>query len=286
MGFVLDIWSDFGVFVMLAMSLNFLVGYAGIMYVGHIAFFAFGAYSTAILCQHYDWFPPAAMLFGILLSGVSAVVLGMLTLRLAGHYLLLASLGVCEIVRSLINNSSFSGGAEGILVPRDFIPVVSGGQYGISVLIAIFLSLEIFFFDRLIQSPKGKLYRAIRDDALLVVSVGRSVSRLRIQALVISSMWASIAGSLYAHWARYIDPTSFTIMDSLMLLIAVMVGGISSTLGSVAAGVIMIIVPAITRFVNVPPTVVGPVHQIVFALVLLVILARRPKGLFGKVALP
>jgi branched-chain amino acid transport system permease protein len=286
MGFLIDIMELFGIYVMLTMSLNFLVGNLGVMYVGHIAFFALGSYCTAVLSTSLGWYPPLAMIIGIGLSIVISLILGMVTTRLASHYLLIASLGTCEIVRSIANNSKFTGGAEGILVPGSFLlPESVLAKFQVPILILVFLVLEIVFFNLLDKSPKGRLFNAVRDDSILLTMMGKSVNKLKVEALIISGIWASIAGSLFAHYSRYIDPTSFKVMDSLILLIAIMIGGIASYWGSVLAGVLLIIVPELIRFIQLPSSIISPMQQIIFASILLVILRVKPKGLTGKVLL-
>lgn len=284
MGFLIDITELFGIYVMLTISLNFLVGNLGVMYVGHIAFFAVGSYCTAVFSNSLGWYPPVAMLLGVCLSALISLTLGIVTTRLASHYLLIASLGACEIVRSIANNSKFTGGAEGILVPGHFLlPESVLSKFQVPIIILVFLALEIVFFYLLNKSPKGRLFYAVRDDSILLTMMGKSVNKLKIEALIISGIWASIAGSLFAHYSRYIDPTSFKVMDSLILLIAIMIGGIASAWGSVMAGGLLIIVPALIRFIQLPPSIISPMQQIIFAVILLVILRVKPKGITGKV---
>lgn len=287
MAYVLDIAALFGVFVILVISLNYLVGNVGVLYVGHIAFFAIGSYSSAVLSQKVGLHPLLAMTFGIVLTAIFSLALGTVTVRLAGHYLLMASLGMCEIVRSALNNSQFVGGAEGTLAPGYlFSSDVGSPRLQIYLTIFLFVILQLVFFYLLDRSPKGRAFRAVRDDETLLLTVGRSVSRLKVQALVISASWASVAGSLFAHYFRYIDPSSFTVMDSLMLLIAIMVGGVGSFTGSVLACGLIIVFPAAIRLIELPATIVGPLHKILFAITLLLILKFKPKGLKGDVLLP
>lgn len=286
MSYIIDILEYLSIYIILTVSLNFLVGNAGILYVGHIAFFAIGGYSTAILMNNFGFHPLLAMLIGILLSILITSLLGIITVRLEGHFLLIASLGICEIVRSFVNNSQFTGGAEGILVPgfilkTNIIPI----QYQMLFMTIIFLTLELIFFILLDKSPKGRLFRAVRDDSILVTMLGKSVGKIKVEALIISCIWASIAGSLFAHYSRYIDPTSFTVMNSLMLLIAIMIGGIASLWGSVYAGMIIVVLPAIIRLIELPPNIIAPLHQILFSVILLFILKYRPKGISGKILL-
>jgi len=286
MGYLIDILEFLSIYIILAISLNYLVGNAGLLYVGQIAFFAIGGYTTALLSTNLGVNPLIAMLLGILLSILFTSLLGIITVRLEGHYLLIASLGICEIVRSFVNNSQFTGGAEGILVPGFILETkIIPGQYQMLFITILFLIIELIFFILLDNSPKGRLFKAVRDDSVLVTILGKRVSNIKVEALLISSIWASIAGSLFAHYSRYIDPTSFTVMNSLMLLIAVMIGGIASLWGSIYGGIIIVVLPALIRFIDLPSHIIGPLHRIVFGFILLLILRYKPKGISGKILL-
>jgi branched-chain amino acid transport system permease protein len=283
MGYAINILELFGIYLILMLSLNFIVGKLGIMYLGQIAFFAIGSYSTAVIFKFIGQNELISFFIGIIISVIFTLLLGELTLRLSGHYLLISSLGVCEIVRSIINNSGFTGGAEGLLVPQLFeFSNVLASQMGIFILILLFISLELIFFFLIDRSPKGRLFSAVKDNPLLLTVVGRSINRLKIEALIISSIWASVAGYLFAHYSRYIDPSSFTVMDSLILFIALLIGGIGSKSGSIIASSILIIIPSLIRFIKLPSSIISPLHQIIFAVLILVILVFKPEGLKGK----
>jgi branched-chain amino acid transport system permease protein len=276
-----------GIFVILAIGVNYLVGNAGVMFVGQIAFFAVGAYATAIMTTLFGLSPVIASLAGAFISVGIAAAFGLVMRRLSGQFLLISSLGLCEIVRSLVNNATFSGGAQGITIPESlFSNTLLPRPLQMPLLELALLALEILFFYRLDRSPKGRLVRALRDDPILLTSLGYSTTRIQGEVLIMSAVWASIAGSLFAHYSQYIDPTSFTMIESLMILIVVMIGGVSSIGGSVLAGIILIILPGILRLLYLPSSVVGPIHQISFALFVLVVLKFKPKGILGRVTLP
>jgi branched-chain amino acid transport system permease protein len=276
MGYFVDILELLGIFVLLTISLNFLVGNVGIFSLGHVGFFAIGAYSTAILSHYFSSNPLPGLLGGVCLSAGIALLLGAVTLRLSGHYLLIVSLGFCEIVRSIANNLAVTGGASGMVVNTN---------YPAPALIFFFLLLQLLFFHRLLKSPRGRLFYGVRDDSVLLTVLGKRANRLKLQAFIISGAWASIAGSLYAGYAKYIDPTSFTVQQSLLLFIGILVGGLADIRGSLLAAFILIAVPVLIRFIHLPATVISPMHQVVFALFVLFILKYKPEGLFGKIQL-
>lgn len=286
MEYLIDIAKLFLIYSMLTISLNYLLGNAGIMYVGHIAFFAIGAYSTAVLTMVYFTSPIIAVLVGLIIASLLSFFLGIVTARISGHYLLIASLGICEIFRSIVNNVKITGGAQGITVSQKIIvstKITADTQ--ITFLIVFFFLLEVIFFYYLDKSPKGRIFKALRDDKILVTLYGYSINKLKTEALIISGIWASIAGSLFAYFSQYIDPSSFTIMDSLILLVVIIIGGIGSIKGSLLGAALLIILPSVVRLIEIPVAVIAPLQQILLGIILIILLILKPKGIFGKVVL-
>lgn len=284
MYFILDILGLFGIFLILTISFNYYVGNTGVMFIGQIAFFAIGAYSSALFTHYFSLPPLIALFIGIIISVVFALGIGVLTIRLSGHYLLIASLGICEIVRSIANNSSFTNGATGMTVNNNLLGLnLNLGGLDVSIGILFFLLIEITFYLLLNNSPKGKLFNAVREDSFLLTAFGKSVNKLKLEGLIISAIWASIAGSLYAYYSRFVDPSSFTVVESLLLFIGIIIGGVGSIRGSIVAAAILIILPVLIRFINIPTSVISPIQQIIFAIVLITILILKPKGIFGKI---
>ena len=286
MEYFLDIAKLFLIYSMLTISLNYLLGNVGIMYVGHIAFFAIGAYSVAVFTSVYLISPFLSILLGIIIASILSFSLGIVTARMSGHYLLIASLGICEIVRSLANNIKITGGAEGISISHKIIESLNiSSSTQVTVMIIILFLLEIIFFYLLDKSPKGRIFKAVRDDKVLATIYGFSINKIKTEALVISGIWASIAGSLFAYYSQYIDPSSFTIMDSLILLVVIIIGGIGSLKGSLLGAALLIILPSLVRLIEIPIAVIAPLQQILMGIILIVLLIIKPKGIFGKVLL-
>ena len=133
------------------------------------------------------------------------------------------------------------------------------------------------------NSPFGKVLESIRDDELASKTLGKNTSKTKSISLMISAFFAGLAGSLYAHYITYIDPSSFTIMQLIPVLCIVIIGGLASLKGTVIATIIIVLLPEPLRFIGFPSSVVGPMRQIIYALFLLLILLYKPKGLYGKV---
>lgn len=276
--FLFKISLLFCIYSMLTISQNFLLGKVGIVYIGHVVFFAIGAYTTVILITIFSFNSYLTILIAILFSIIISSGLGILTIRLSGHYLLLASLGTCEIVNSIINNSRITGGAEGILINNGINDQNIINYY----LIIILFVTQILFFLLLNKSPKGRIFRAVRDDEVTALLLGHSINKLKLEAIVISAIWASIAGSLYALYSNYIDPSSFTILESIAIFIVILIGGIGTIRGSLIGSFIMIVFPELLRFLNLPSTLIGPVRQLIIGVILIAIISYKPEGILGE----
>ncbi len=276
------------IFAILAMGLNIALGFTGLINLGHVAFFGIGAYTSAILAKAGVPFL-ASMLFGGLLASVFGFLLTFITRKLKGDYFALATLGFAFIAHSVfLNWKSMTGGPLGIrAIPRpDIFGFVFKSNELYLLLSLVILAVLFFFLYRLTKSRYGKLLAAVRDDALGVAVLGKSVFRLQSESMMVSAFVGGIAGSLYAHYINFIDPSTFFISDIVILLTIVIVGGLASLRGSVVAAIIIILIPELLRFLDLPDHVVGAYRQIMYTLFLLAILLFKPRGLFGKVDLP
>ncbi len=276
------------IFAILAVSLNIAIGYAGMLNLGHVAFYGIGAYTSAILVKAGVAFPLALLAAGVM-AALCGALLTLITNRLKGDYFALATLGFTFVVYSLMLNwtSLTRGplGIPGIRRPELFgFLVRTNGQYLVYVL--AILGLTTGFLYLLTRSRYGKLLEAVRDDAIGAAALGKNVFRLKVQAMMISAFFAGIAGSLYAHYISFIDPSTFFINDIIILVTIVIVGGLASVKGNVIGALIIILVPELLRFFPLPPQMIGPMRQMLYALILIGILLYRPRGLFGRVDLP
>ena len=275
------------IYIVLAVSLNLALGYTGLLNLGHVAFFGIGAYTSALLA--IEGMPYlAAMLFAGLLASAFGYLLVIATDKLRGDYLAMATLGFSFVVYSLLLNlRDLTRGAMGIPgIPRPEIlgfTVRTNDQYLIFALIVCVASILIIY--RIVNSPFGKLLEATRDNAVCLRVLGKNTFSLKYKAMMISAFFAGIAGSLYAHYISFIDPTSFYISELILVLTIVIVGGLASIKGSIIAPIIIIYVPELLRMLDLPGSVIGPVRQAMYAVILIAILMIRPRGIFGKVDL-
>ncbi len=276
-----------GIYLVLAMSLNLSVGYTGLINLGHIAFYGVGAYTSALAVLHGVPFIFALPLAGIM-AGCCGGILALSTRKLSGDYLAVATLGFSFVTYSVfLNWSSLTRGPLGIPgIPRPRIfgwHIVSAGDYLIFVVLVVLVALGFFFL--LTRSRYGKLLQAVRDDAVGAAALGKNIVRLKWQSLVIAAFWAGVAGSIYAHYISFIDPATFYLEEIIVIFTIVIMGGLASFKGSIIATIIIIVLPELLRFVALPSSLIGPVRQILYASLLILILLIRPRGLFGKVDL-
>lgn len=276
-----------GIYLILALSLQLALGYTGLINLGHIAFFAIGAYVSALLTLNGTPFIIAILLAGII-SAFFGFLLSIPTNKLKGDYLALATLAFTFVVYAVtLNWTSLTRGPLGL--PGISKPSIFGLSFSSNLsflILTIIIALAVYFIiKRLVDSPFGKVLEATRDNELATRVLGKNTFKIKSIALGTSAFFAGIAGSLYAHYITYIDPSSFTIMQLIPILCIVIIGGLASLKGTIIATIILILLPEPLRFIGFPSSIVGPMRQIIYALVLLFILIYRPKGLFGKVEL-
>lgn len=276
-----------GIYLILSLSLQLSMGYGGLVNLGHIAFFGIGAYASALLTLNGFSFISAFFLAGII-SMLFGFLISFPIRNIKGDYLALSTLSFTFVIYAIaLNWTALTRGPLGIPgIPKPSI-LGFGFSSNISFLILVLVIsiLTYFFIRRLINSSFGKTLEAIRDNEIAVKSLGRNTFKVKLISLGVSSFFAGISGSLYAHYITYIDPSSFTIMQLIPILSIVIVGGLGSLKGTIIATILIILLPEPLRFVGFPSSVVGPMRQIIYALILVVIILYKPKGFFGKVKL-
>lgn len=276
-----------GIYLILALSLQLALGYTGLINLGHIAFFAIGAYVSALLTLNGIPFI-IAILFAGIISALFGFLLSIPTNKLKGDYLALATLAFTFVVYAVtLNWTSLTRGPLGLPgIPKPSIFGLSfSSNFSFLILTLIIVLAVYFIIKKLVDSPFGKVLEATRDNELATRVLGKNTFKIKSIALGTSAFFAGIAGSLYAHYITYIDPSSFTIMQLIPILCIVIIGGLASLKGTIIATIILILLPEPLRFIGFLSSVVGPMRQIIYALILLFILIYRPKGFFGKVEL-
>ena len=276
-----------GIYLILAISLQMAVGFTGLLNLGHIAFYAVGAYTSALLTL--NGFP---FWFSFIMAGIIAMIFGFLlslpTNKLKGDYLALATMGFTFVIYAVaLNWTGLTRGPLGLPgIPK---PTLAGftfsNNFSFLILTAVIALFSYLIIKKIIKSPFGRVLEAIRDNELATRILGKNTFLVKTYALGISAFFAGIAGSLYAHYITFIDPSSFTIFQLIPVLTIVIIGGLASLEGTVIATVILVLLPEPLRFIGFPSSIVGPARQIIYALILLLILIYKPKGFYGKVEL-
>lgn len=275
------------IYAILGMSLEFAIGEAGVINLGHVAFYAIGAYTSALLTLNAYPFFLAFILAGII-PGIIGFMLSFPVSRLKGDYLALATLAFSFVVYALTLNlvSITRGplGLPGIPRPEFFgLKIVSNQAYLVFSIFILLLSYLIM--RRIINSPFGRVMHATRDDELAARVLGKNTFKVKSYALAISAFFAGIAGSLYAHYITFIEPSSFTINVLIEVLAITILGGLGSIEGSAIAAFILILLPEPLRFIGFPSSILGAMRQMIYAVILLLMLIYKPKGLKGKIEL-
>ncbi len=269
------------IYGMLTVSLNLAVGFTGLINLGHIAFFGIGAYTSALLALNgYPLW--AAILGAALIAALAGIILAFPTTRLKGDYLALATLGFTFIVGSIARNwTSLTRGPLGLPgIPK----YAASNQTLLWIAAGTLLAFSITIYC-ITKTRFGKTLQAVRDDELAAAMLGKNTFVHKVAAMGISAFFAGIAGSFFAHYISFIDPSIFGLGDLVLLLSMLIVGGLASVPGSFIGTAIILLIPEPLRFIGFPSALIGPMREMLFALILLLILIYRPKGIFGRVDL-
>lgn len=285
MEYLLHILILIGIYIIAAASLNLVAGYTGLLSVAHAAFYGVGAYVVALMGLKLGvsfWISlPCAMLTAALLGTVVAVP----SLRLHDDYFVLATFGLQVIATSVMNNwVEFTGGPLGLPgIPQPTLfGVTLSAHWQMLLLVWTLAVLSFCLLSRLVRAPFGRVLRAIREDEVFTQSLGKSVTGFKVKAFVISAALAAVAGSLYAVYITFIDPTSFTVQESIFMLAIVIVGGAGNLWGSVIGAVVLVALPELLRFVGLPSAIAANVRQVLYGSLLVMMMLWRPQGLLGE----
>ena len=285
MEYLLHILVMTGIYIILTLSLNLVVGYTGLAALGHAAFSCVGAYASSLLALNYGVSPWIGLLVGACVAAILGVFIGAPSLRLKGDYLAIATFGLGVIVYSVAKNwMSVTRGPMGLpgIPGFSFFGIQLSSVWTYLILVAFFVFLTYFIIRRVVKSPFGRILRGIREDEVATLAMGKDVNKHKIMVFVIGAFFAGIAGSLYAHYITFIDPSSFTVMESIAILLMVVFGGMGSLGGSFVGAAILVIFPELLRFLGMPSSVAAPLRQMIYGLLLIVLMLYRPQGILGR----
>jgi branched-chain amino acid transport system permease protein len=282
--FILLLCIYFGIYSILALGLNLIAGYTGLLSLCQAAFFAIGAYTTAIIMLKY----PTMYIEAFFLSGVIAALFGILiglpTLRLRGDYLAIATLGFGEIVKNVIINwDALTNGPFGISGIKG--PVFFGFEIQDKTAYLIFIWLialvTYLALRRFVRSRFGRALEAIREDEIAASAMGINIVKYKILSFSIGAFFAGIAGSLWTSFNHSVSPGTFDFMLSIMILCMVVLGGMGNNLGTITGTAIIVITSELPRLLGFSNIIPPQINQIFFGLILVVMMIYRPQGILG-----
>lgn len=269
-----NVANNVGIRALLCLGLSLLLGFAGQISLGHAGFFAIGAYSSALLTSRMDWPVPVALLAGAAVCALIALIIGRSILRLRGHLLAMATLAMGSMIYIILNqNVALFGGPDGISVK----PFEVGGfrlqgglQWYIFICCAVLAGTWLAL--NLVNSPVGRAMVAIKGSEVAAEVSGVDIARYKLLIFVVSAVYASVAGSLFAHYTEFITPGEAELLYSFEMLIIVLLGGMGSVFGAIVGAAILMSLPHLLTWFH-------DYETLVFGLVLVFTVLFLPRGL-------
>jgi branched-chain amino acid transport system permease protein len=294
MNYILHLVVFFDIYVLVALTLNLMIGYCGLLTLSHAGYFAIGAYTYSILSLVYGWSFIPAICAAMALNAILSLLLSLFLWRLRGDFFLLATLAVQMLAFTALYNWTSPGAMLGSLYN------LTNGPFGISgiprpnicgwipesmVNMTVLVSAVTIFFALILwkiqQSAWGRLMLAIRDDELTVRNFGRDPKLVKAQAIAIASSIVAASGALYASYTRYIDPNSGSLDDSILMMSMVIIGGMGNFKGPVIGAATVIALPELLRFIQIPDSQAAAVRMLIYGGLLVIFMHFRPNGLLG-----
>lgn len=275
----------FAIYAILGISLNLVVGYTGLLSVAHATFYGIGAYATAIFLTQTGIGFFLSVILGIVFAGIVSFLIGIVLSKFSDDYYALGSFGFNVIVFSIfLNWQSLTRGPLGI--PGISKPSLFGfnlaSNFSFLILVILLLSLIYFVSRFIVNSSFGRVLKAIREDEKAIQVFGYNTPYFKLAIFVISAVMAAVAGSLFASYITFIDPTSFGLMESIFILAIIILGGLSNLRGSILGALFLILLPEILRFVGFPTDIAAQMRQVIYGVILILLMLYRPQGLIGE----
>ena len=298
-GFAITIGTVFAIWAILTVSLNLVVGYTGLLSVGHVGFFGIGAYTVAILTSRaeyeqlrteaiptFGWPFFAALPVGVLLAGIVAIAVGVVFNRFRDDIYVLVSFGFAIISFNVfLNWRGLTRGAFGIHeVARPAVPgYVLDGEFEFLLFVLAILGIVILLSWFIVTSSFGRVLTTIREDEEAIAVFGYRTTHYKLAVWTISAMMAGLAGGLFASWTTFVDPNSFILLESMLLVAIVILGGLATIWGSLLGAMAFVLLEEGMRFLPFLPTIhVGQARLVVLGILLVLLMLFRPQGLVGR----
>lgn len=284
MNYLLHLLIYLDIYLIVAMSLNLLIGYGGLLQVAHAAYYGLGAYVTALVMVHLGWGFLPAVGVAMLVASFLSLAVSVPAWRFRGDFFVMVSLVVQSGAYTLFYNwVSLTNGPFGLAgIPR---PQILGFSFKslpeVALLSTVVAVITILVLRILLDSPWGRLLKVMRDDELAARNLGKNTRLIKLEAFIIACAVVAVAGGLYAAYVSYIDPSSFTLNESILMLSMVIVGGTGNIRGPLVGASVLVAIPEILRFVQIPDAIAANVRLMLYGMLLIIMAHFRPQGLAG-----
>lgn len=284
--YTLHIFSLIGIYTLLVLGLNLVVGYTGLLDLGFMAFYAIGAYTAALLSVKGVSFW-LCLPISIIVTTFFRFILGKPVMKLRGDYLAIVTLGFGEIARLILNNLDIlTNGPKGLprvgerIMEINLFSIKIVEEYQFFYLILFFVVLAIMFISLLEKSKYGRAFVSIREDEIAAEVCGINIINIKMLSFIISAVFAAIAGTIYIHWIGFVSPESFTFLESIFLVSMIVLGGIGNIAGVIFGTIIMVGGPEILRLALGSELVIY--RMLIFGLLMIIMVLFRPQGIIPE----
>jgi len=277
-----------GIYALMALGVNVVWGFAGMVNLGLVGFFAVGAYTSALLTLKAGWSIAAGMAAAVIVAAIVGALVALITVRLRGDYLAIVTLGFAETIRIVASNAIWlTNGTDGLSgIPGPGRGRLSPEMFNLVYLaiVGVIVAIAYVMNERLRSSPFGRVLRAVRDDEQIAAVAGKHVTLFKVKAFAISSAALGLAGALYAHYTSYIAPDIFVPLLTLYIKLALLAGGLGNNRGAIVGAFAVVFLLESTRFVipyipGITPVQGAAIREFLIASFLLVMLRYKPTGL-------
>lgn len=294
MEYLLHLLIYFEIYVIVALSLNLIVGYCGLLTLAHAGYYAIGGYAYALLALNLGWGFLPAVLIAMTICALLSLTVSLSAWRLRGDFFVLATLAIQALIYSALYNWSdpeaalgswknLTNGPFGITgIPRpSFFGLAPSTSFQFAIFTTAISVLCALVLWKLQRSPWGRLLQVMRDDELAARGLGKNTRLIKLQVVAIASALVAVAGALYASYVRYLDPSSATLDEGILMLSMVIVGGLGNFKGPVIGAFTIVMLPELLRFLQFPDAQAANLHLLIYGLLLVLMMHFRPNGLAG-----
>lgn len=289
MEYILHIIIMFAIYTILVLSANLPIGMANLLTMCQAAFYGIGAYIGTFFLMQFNLSFVLIAAIVMVTTGLFSMMISFTSVKLKDDYFILASLGFQMIVYTILYNwtdvTRGPYGIPGIPSIKLFGLLSIGGVWGYAILSLFLATVVAYLFSIIQKSPYGRVLKAMRSDELSVNALGRNTIIFKAQTFFLSAAFSGLAGLIYASYVSYIDPTSFTLDESIFIITALFIGGVGNIKGPILGALFVVLLPELLRFVGLPDAIAANVRQIIYGVALIAIMFTRPQGLLGETAI-